>query len=114
MTIALRVCSSAVLVLQFQQSEIKSQSPLGFSHHCKRIPLFAPELSFPPPRFCCPLCTLGRAELTVPGVGDVGPLHLGTGQVDPGLTGGALYHRSPSVRLPTVTGDLLVLILQVI
>jgi len=50
----------------------------------------------------------------VPGVGDVGPLDLGTGQVYPGLAGAALDHGPPAVRLPTVAGDLLVLLVKLI
>ena len=91
-----------------------SQSPLAFSQHGKRILLFSPELSFPAPRSGSSLCTLGLAVLAVPGVRDVVPLHLGAGEVDPGLTRAALYHRPPSVGLTTVASDLLVLILEVI
>ena len=91
-----------------------SQSPLAFSQHGKRILLFSPELSFPAPRSGSSLCTLGLAVLAVPGVRDVVPLHLGAGEVDPGLTGAALYHGPPTVWLPTVASDLAILVVQVI
>ena len=52
---------------------------------------------------------------TVPDLRDLTPAHLGAGEVDPGLTGGTLYHGPPAVWLPTVASDLAcLLLLQVI
>jgi len=64
----------------------------------------------PGPRLGSSLCTLSFAELAVPDVGDGGPLHLGTGQVDPGTAGRTLDHGSPSVGFLAVTGNIPVII----
>ena len=79
--------------------------------------LFVPQFRSPGSRFCSSFWTLGWGEPAVPavpGLRDLGPPHLGAGQVDPGLTGAALDHRPAAVGLPTVASDLRLLLLEVI
>ena len=91
-----------------------SQPPLVLGQHSKRVLSSVPQLRLPRPRSSPSLAGPGGAELAVPGVGYGGPLDLGTGEVDPDLTGAALDHRPTSVGLAAVAGDLLVLLLKLV